>query len=49
MFHAPSGTAEVRKPVQTGYLNLVQKTGHVDEPREYIPTGLMSIYTQWDS
>ena len=39
----------MRKPVQAGYLNLVQKTGCTDEPRVYIPTGLMSNHTQWDS
>ena len=30
-------------------LNLVQKTGKVEEPREYIPVGLTSNHTQWDS
>jgi hypothetical protein len=49
LFHAPSGTVGVRKPVRDSYLNLVKKTGHVDEPREYIPSGLMSNRAQWDS
>ena len=49
MFYSPDGAAGVRKPVRTGCLNLVQKTGHAEEPREYIPTGLTSNHAQWDS
>jgi hypothetical protein len=49
LFHAPSGTARVRKPVRAGCLNLVQRMGRADEPREYIPTGLMSNHAQCDS
>jgi len=49
LFHAPGGAAGVRKPVRAGCLNLVQKTGQVEEPREYIPVGLTSNHTQWDS
>jgi hypothetical protein len=37
------------KPVWTGCLNLVQKTGHADEPREYILTRMTLNHTQWDS
>ena len=32
-----------------GCLNLVQKTSKAEEPREYIPVGLMSNHAQWDS
>ena len=32
-----------------GCLNLVQKTGKAEEPREYIPVGLTSNHAQWDS
>ena len=39
----------VRKPVRAGCLNLVQKTGRVEEPQEYIPTGLTSNHAQWDT
>jgi len=39
----------VRKPVQAGCLNLVQKTGQADETREYIPIGLTSSHAHWDS
>jgi len=39
----------VRKPVWAGCLNLVQKTGKAEEPREYIPVGLTSNHAQWDS
>jgi len=49
LFHAPSGTAGVRKPMRAGCLNLVHKTGHAKEPREYIPTRLTSNHAQWDS
>ena len=49
LFRAPGGAAGVRKPVWAGCLNLVQKTGHADEPREYIPIGLTSNHAQWDS
>ena len=42
LFHAPGGAAGGRKPVQTGFLNLVQKMGQADEPREYIRTRLTS-------
>jgi hypothetical protein len=35
--------------VRAGCLNLVQKTGRIDEPRELIPTRLMSNHAQWDS
>jgi hypothetical protein len=42
LFRAPGGAAGVRKPVRTGCLNLLQKTSHVEEPREYIPIGLTS-------
>jgi hypothetical protein len=49
LFYAPSGATRVRKPVRAGCINIVQKTGHADEPREYILTGLMSNHTQWDS
>jgi hypothetical protein len=37
LFHAPGGTTGVRKLVQAGCLNLVQKTG------------LTSNHAQWDS
>ena len=49
LFRAPDRTARVRKPVRAGCLNLVQKTGHTEEPREYIPIGLTSNHAQWDS
>ena len=39
----------MRKPVRAGCLNLVQKTGQAEEPREYIPIGLTSNHAQWDS
>jgi len=39
----------VRKPVRAACLNLVQKTGHAEEPREYIPIGLTSNHAKWDS
>jgi hypothetical protein len=42
LFHAPGGATVVRKLVRADCLNLVQKTGRADEPREYIPTGLTS-------
>jgi hypothetical protein len=35
--------------MRAGCLNLVQKTGHTKEPREYIPIGLTSNHAQWDS
>ena len=35
--------------MQADYLNLVQKTGQAEEPREYIPIGLTPNHTQWDS
>jgi len=49
LFHAPGGAIGVRKPVRAGCLNLVQKTGKAEEPREYIPVGLTSNHAQWDS
>ena len=49
LFLAPGGAAGVRKPVWASCLNLVQKTGHADEPREYILIGLTSNHAQWDS
>jgi hypothetical protein len=49
LFRAPGGTAGVRKPVRAGCLNLVQKMGQAEEPREYIPIGLTSNQAQWDS
>jgi len=48
LFHAPSGTIGVRKPVLAGCLNLVLKTGKAEEPREYIPVGLTSNHAGWD-
>ena len=42
IFRALGRAAGVRKPVRAGCLNLVQKMGHAEEPREYIPTGLTS-------
>ena len=33
LFRTPGGPAGVRKPVQADCLNLVQKTGHAEEPR----------------
>ena len=35
--------------MRAGCLNLVQKTGQAEEPREYIPIGLTSNHTQWNS
>ena len=35
--------------MRAGCLNLVQKTGHLDEPREYTPIGLTSNHAQCDS
>ena len=35
--------------MRAGCLNLVQKTGQAEEPREYIPIRLTSNHTQWDS
>jgi len=49
LFHAPGGATRVRKPVRVGCLNLVQKTGKAEEPREYIPVGLAVNHAQWDS
>jgi hypothetical protein len=49
LFHAPSGTADVRKLVRVGCLNLIQKSGCLEEPREYIPNRLMSNHAQWHS
>ena len=49
LFHTPGGATGVRKPVQAGCLNLVQKTGKAEEPLEYIPVGLTSNHAQWDS
>jgi len=49
LFHTPGGAAGVRKLVRVDCLNLVQKTGHADEPREYILNGLTSNHAQWDS
>jgi len=49
LFHAPSGTTVVRKPVRAGCLNLVLKTGKSEKPREYIPVGLTSNHVGWDS
>ena len=49
LFRAPSGATGVRKPVQDDCLNLLQKMGRAEEPREYIPIGLTSNHTQWDS
>ena len=49
LFQAPGGATRVRKPVRAGCLNLVQKTGKAEEPRAYIPVGLTSNHTQWDS
>ena len=43
LFRAPGGATGVRKPVRVGCLNLVQKTGHTEEPREYIPIRLTSV------
>jgi len=48
-FRTPSGATGVRKPVRASCLNLVQKTGQAEEPREYIPIGLTSNHAQWDS
>ena len=49
LFHAPGGATGVRRPVRAGCLNLVQKTGKAEEPREYIPVGLTSNRARWDS
>ena len=49
LFHAPGGATGVRKLVRAGWLNLVQKTGKAEEPREYIPVGLTSNHAGWDS
>jgi len=49
LFHAPSGTIGVRKPVWAGCLNRVLKTGKAEKPREYIPVGLTSNHAGWDS
>ena len=49
LFNAPGGATGVRKPVRAGCLNLVLKTGKVEEPREYIPVGLTSNHAGWDS
>jgi len=49
LFNGPSGTAEVRKPVRAGCLNLVLKTDKSEKPREYIPVGLTSNHAGWDS
>ena len=49
LFRATGGAAGVRKPVRAGCLNLVQKTGHAEEPQGYILTGLTSNHAQWDS
>ena len=49
LFHAPSGTTGVRKPVRAGCLNLVLKTGKAEKPREYVPVGLTSNHAGWDS
>jgi len=49
LFHAPGRATGVRKPVRAGCLNLVQKTGKAEEPREYIPVGLASNHAGWDS
>jgi len=49
LFHAPSGTTGVRKPVWAGCLNLVLKTGKAEKPREYVPVGLTSNHARWDS
>ena len=35
--------------MRAGCLNLVQKSRRSKEPREYIPTRLMSNHAQWDS
>ena len=49
LFHAPDGATGVRKPVRACCLNLVQKTGKVEEPREYVLVGLTSNHAGWDS
>jgi len=49
LFNAPTGTTGVRKPVRAGCLNLVQKTGKTDRPREYILVGLSTNHAGWDS
>jgi len=49
LFNAPTGTTGVRKPMRARCLNLVQKTGKTDRPREYIPVGLSTNHAGWDS
>jgi len=49
LFNALGRITGVRKPVQTGCLNLVLKTGKSEKPREYIPVGLSSNHAGWDS
>ena len=49
LFRTTGGATGVRMPLRAGCLNLVQKTGLAEEPREYIPTGLTSNHAQWDS
>ena len=49
LFRALGWTAGVKKPIRAGCLNLVQKMGHSEEPREYIPIGLTFNHAQWDS
>ena len=49
LFHDPSGTTGVRKPVRAWCLNLVLKTGKVEKPWVYIPVGLTSNHAGWDS
>ena len=39
----------MRKPARASCLNLVQKTGQAEEPREYILIRLTSNHAQWDS
>jgi len=49
LFHASSGATGVRKLVQAGCLNLVQKTIKAEEPREHISVGLTSNHAGWDT
>jgi hypothetical protein len=49
LFHAPSGTTGVRKPVRAGCIILVLKTGKAEKPGEYILVGLTSNHAGWDS
>jgi len=49
LFNAPTRAAGVRKPVRTGCLNLVLKTGKTERPREYILVGFSSNHAGWDS